>query len=208
MDAETLERIFDPYFTTKEVGKGTGLGLAMAHGIVNRHEGAIIAHSEPGKGATFHVYLPRTETRAVPEDEAPEPLPQGTERILFIDDEEALAELGKTRLQVLGYEVLAQTNPVQALEHFRTQPERFDLVISDYTMPQMTGVDLAKEMRRIRPDVRVILCTGFTEKITEEKAMAMGIYALRMKPLSMRDLAETVRSVLDRGNKDFCYASP
>jgi CheY-like chemotaxis protein len=199
IDPATLERIFDPYFTTKEVGKGSGLGLAVVHGIVKRHEGAITVNSEPGVGTDFHVYFPKVESVSAKEvDEVEEPLPKGTERILFVDDEEILVEMGKDVLEWLGYEVSATTSSLQALELFSTHPDRFDVVITDYTMPHMTGADLVKEMMRIRPDIPVILCTGFSERISEAKASDMGIRAFAMKPLNMRDIAETIRRVLDK----------
>jgi CheY-like chemotaxis protein len=199
IDPTTLERIFDPYFTTKAVGKGSGLGLAVVHGIVKRHEGAIMVNSQPGVGTSFHVYFPKVESLTAREvDGVEKPLPKGTERILFVDDEEILVEMGKGILEWLGYEVSAMTSSVGALELFSTHSDRFDVVITDYTMPHMTGVDLAKEMMRIRPDIPVILCTGFSERITEEKARAMGIRAFTMKPLNMRVIAETVRRVLDK----------
>jgi signal transduction histidine kinase len=199
IDPTILERIFDPYFTTKEVGKGSGLGLAVVHGIVKRHEGAITVNSEPGVGTSFHVYFPKVDSMAVKEvEELVEPLPGGTERILFVDDEEILVEMGKSVLEWLGYEVTVTTSSVEALELFRTQPDRFDTVITDYTMPHMTGADLAKEMIRLRPAIPIIMCTGFSERISEEKARDIGIRAFAMKPLNMRDLAETVREVLDK----------
>jgi PAS domain S-box-containing protein len=199
IDPTILERIFDPYFTTKEVGKGSGLGLAVVHGIVKRHEGAIMVNTEPGVGTSFHVYLPKVESATSKEvEEVEKPLPQGAERILFVDDEEILAEMGKSVLEWLGYEVTVTTSSVEALELFRTQPDRFDAVITDYTMPHTTGADLAKEMMRIRPGIPVIMCTGFSERISEAKASDMGIRAFAMKPLNMRNLAETVRRVLDK----------
>jgi PAS domain S-box-containing protein len=198
MDSWTQERIFDPYFTTKEVGKGSGLGLAVVQGIVKRHEGAITVHSETGKGTTVDVYLPRIESQEATEGQMEKPLPRGTERILFVDDDEVLAEIGKMRLQFLGYEVEATTSSIEALELFRAQPTRFDLLIADYTMPQMTGGDLAREMMQVRSDLGVILCTGFNEKISEEKARELGISASVLKPVTMGDLAETVRRVLDK----------
>jgi PAS domain S-box-containing protein len=197
MGSWTLERIFDPYFTTKEVGKGSGLGLSVVQGIVTRHEGAITVHSEPGKGSTFDVYLPGIDSEATTEVDVDKLLPSGNERILFVDDEEALADIGQTGLQLLGYEVVTKTSSAEALELFRAQPKRFDLVITDYTMPKMTGADLAVEMMKIRPDIPIILCTGFNERITEEKAREMGIRAFLMKPVTMRDIAGPIRRVLD-----------
>jgi PAS domain S-box-containing protein len=199
IDAETLERIFDPYFTTKEVGKGSGLGLAVVLGIVKRHEGAITVNSEPGIGTNFHVFFPKMESVAASAVDSTElPLPKGTERVLFVDDEEILVEMGKSMLKWLGYEVSATTSSVQALELLAAHSDAFDLVITDYTMPHMTGADLAQAAMRIRPDIPVILCTGFSDRITEEQARDMGIRAYAMKPLNMANIAETVRRVLDK----------
>ncbi|HBF42206.1 MAG TPA: hypothetical protein DDW42_00995 [Desulfobacteraceae bacterium] len=198
MTPDVRERIFDPYFTTKEKGMGTGLGLAVVHGIVTSLGGIINLYSEPGKGTTFNIYLPRTnkgkgeiETREI------KPMPVGSERILFVDDEETLAYLGKEMLERLGYEVKCRTSSIEALELFRSQPDRFDLVITDMTMPNMTGERLAVEIMKIRPHTPIILCSGFSEYITEEKAEKIGIRAFVMKPFVMRDLADTVREVLD-----------
>ena len=199
MEPDILERIFDPYFTTKEVGRGSGLGLAVVHGIVKRHQGAIDVCSKPGEGTTFTVYLPMVErgVTAPVQTERQTPIPRGGERILLIDDEQALADLGKEMLERLGYSVLAKTSAVEALEAFQAGPETFELIITDYTMPRMTGADLAGEMLRIRPDIPVILCTGFTEKIEERKARAMGISAFVLKPLNQREMGEVVRRTLD-----------
>jgi PAS domain S-box-containing protein len=201
MDAATLERIFDPYFTTKETGKGSGLGLAVVHGIIRRHTGAITVHSEPGKGTVFHLYLPRHEGKIQGESAKPAPIPRGTERILFVDDEEALAEIGQEILTQLGYEVLAKTSSLDALDSFRSRPDQFDLVITDYTMPNITGAELAREILKIRADVPVVLCTGFSEMIDEEKAKQLGITEFVMKPFSMRTLAELSRRALDKGQQ-------
>jgi len=194
---EIVERIFDPYFTTKDTGEGTGLGLSVAHGIVKAHGGAITVYSEPGKGTTFHVYLPLILEEERKEKETEEPLPSGSERILFIDDEPVLVEIGSQMLERLGYEVVTQKSSVQALELFRAEPDRFDLVITDMTMPHMTGDKLAQELMKIRPDIPIILCTGHNTLVLEEKAKEIGVKAFVMKPLVMRNLAETVRKVLD-----------
>jgi PAS domain S-box-containing protein len=202
MDRATLERIFDPYFTTKEVGEGTGLGLSVVHGIVQRHQGAIRVTSEPGKGTTCHVLFPRideiSQEMKETNDIAMGSIRGGSERILFIDDEQALAALAMKMLGQLGYGVTAKTNCLEALDHFRAQPDVYDLVITDYTMPRMTGIDLSRELLLIRPDVPIILCTGFSECITPEKAQELGIREFAMKPLSRASLAEVVRRVLDR----------
>jgi PAS domain S-box-containing protein len=197
MDRALLERIFDPYFTTKEKGKGTGLGLSVVLGIVKSHKGSIIAYSEPGNGTTFNVYLPRLEKSVTQVKETKEPLPGGDERILFVDDEESLVKMGKQMLERLGYEVITKTNGSEALEDFRSDPDHYDLVITDMTMPGLTGMELAKELMAIRPGISIILCTGFSHLITEEKAKAAGIQEFVMKPLVMADLARTCRKVLD-----------
>jgi signal transduction histidine kinase len=195
---EVQERIFEPFYTTKGPGEGTGMGLAVAHGIVASHGGAIAVESAPGQGATFAVYFPRlddTATEEQPEDDAAAPRGSG-ERILFVDDEVPLTELGRDMLVQLGYDVVVRTSSREALEAFRSTPYRFDLVITDQTMPQMTGEALAQEMRRLRPAIPIILCTGFSHLINEEKARAAGIDAFCMKPLIMHDLAHTIRTVL------------
>jgi len=183
MTPDMLGRIFDPYFSTKEPGEGTGLGLSVVHGIVKSCGGAIMAYSEPEKGSAFHVFLPVIERQAEAEIGPNEPVPKGTERILFIDDEEVLVTIGKQMLESLGYEVTTQTDGIKALELFKSQPTRFDLVVTDMTMPKITGEDLAAELMRIRPDIPVILCTGFSAKINKEKSAAMGIGAFVYKPV-------------------------
>jgi CheY-like chemotaxis protein len=201
--AEVLPRVFDPYFTTKEVGEGTGLGLAVVHGITKSYKGGITVSSEPGKGTTFEIYIPRVETPRVPiTSDQKEPLPLGGhERILFVDDESAIAEIARSILKHLGYEVEVRTSSIEAREKFRANPDRFDLVITDMTMPNMTGDRLAQEILSIHPGMPIILCTGFSELITEEKAKALGIQEFIMKPLVMKDLAVVIRRALDRKKK-------
>ncbi|MFH1350835.1 MAG: CHASE2 domain-containing protein [Pseudomonadota bacterium] len=197
MRPEIVRKIFDPYFTTKSKGEGTGLGLAVVHGIVKSQGGAITVHSEPGKGARFEIFFPRIDRKIDQEQKEKDPLPTGNEHILLIDDEEILVEIGKEILEQLGYEVTPKRNSLAALEAFRENPGKFDLVITDMTMPLMTGEMLAKELMKIRPDIPIILCTGFSERITEKKAKAIGIREFVMKPLVMRDLAKTIRKILD-----------
>jgi len=194
---DTLNRIFDPFFTTKKKGEGTGMGLSVVHGIVKSHHGIVTADSSPGKGSTFTVYFPVVEKDAKPDNKTEKPLPTGTESILFIDDEPALAELGKMMLERLGYEVIAKTNSVEALEMVKTEPGKFHLVITDLTMPQMAGEELAENLWRIRADIPIIICTGFNSRINAEKSKEMGFKALMMKPITMEIIAETVRKVLD-----------
>ena len=198
MTSKIMDRIFDPYFTTKDTGEGTGLGLSVSQGIVKAHEGTITAYSEPGKGTTFHVYLPVIpEAEKAEKEESEQPLPTGSERILFIDDEQVLIDVGRRMLERLEYEVVTKRSSIEALELFRREPDRFDLVITDMTMPHMTGDKLAQELMKIRSDIPVILCTGHSSLVSEEKANDMGIRAFVMKPITNRVIAETVRRVLD-----------
>jgi len=191
-----MGKIFDPYFTTKEAGKGTGMGLAVVHGIVTHHGGAINVQSVLGQGASFQVYLPVREAEPTLASSPTVSLSSGQECILFIDDEQALVSIGQEFLATLGYDVVTETSSREALELFIRQPERFDLVITDMTMPGMTGDRLAKEMRRIRPDIPIILCSGFSHHLKEEEAKAIGICAFLMKPFALQELAETVRTAL------------
>ena len=199
MDASVLDRIFEPYYTTKEQGKGTGLGLSVIHGIVKNNRGDINVSSALGKGSTFQVYLPVIEEDIVAtEFEPTNGTAKGNERILLIDDEEQIVSMEQQMLENLGYQVTARTNSEEALREFSQQPQNYDLVITDMTMPHMTGDQLAKKLLDIKPDIPVILCTGFNEDITEEKALAMGIQKFVMKPVIKNDLASTIRTVLDQ----------
>lgn len=194
--SQEIDRIYDPYFTTKEVGKGAGMGLAVVHGIVMKHNGAIFVESELEKGTTFNLFFPGIEIEPVSELPIDEELPGGKERILFIDDEEAIVLVARNRLERLGYQVETKTDPVEALELFSEKPDRFDLVITDMTMPRMTGDLLVKEILKIRADMPTILCTGFSEKIDEEKAKGIGIRQYIEKPVNRSDLAKMIRKVL------------
>jgi PAS domain S-box-containing protein len=202
MDRTTMERIFDPFFTTKGVGEGTGMGLATVHGIVTSHSGAITVYSKAGSGTTFHIYLPRLESKT--EDSSPqvESIPTGHERILIVDDEASLVRLGKQMLERLGYNVTTRTSSVETLELFRAEPDRFDLVITDQTMPNLTGVELAEELLHIRPDIPIILATGFSETVSPEKAKQLGIREYIMKPIATHELAKVTRQVLDEATKE------
>jgi len=198
MPEEVRARIFDPFFTTKDRDKGTGMGLSVVHGIVKSHGGAITVHSQPGKGTSFAVYLPLIQTEQKPVVQTAAALPTGDERILFIDDEKTLVDLGRQMLERLGYKVVCRTSSIEALELFKSRPDHFDLVITDMTMPNLTGDKLTRQIMRIRADIPVILCTGFSEQICEKSAKDMGIREFILKPLVMDKLARTVRSVLDR----------
>ena len=200
---EILKRIFDPYFTTKGAGKGTGLGLAVVHGIVKSYGGGISVSSEVGKGSSFDVYFPRVEDSiSVLEAGKVEPLPLGgQERVLFVDDEKEIGEIGQKSLQYLGYEVVVRMSSLEALELFRAKADQFDLVITDMTMPNMTGEELAREILGIRPGIPIILCTGFSENMSEGKAKALGIREFVMKPLVIMDLAKAIRRALGSREK-------
>ena len=195
---DVMEKIFDPFFTTKEKGKGTGLGLSVVHGIVRSCGGEIFAYSEPGKGSTFKICLPVIKGRFKLEESAERPIPTGVERILFIDDEPVIMEMGKQILESLGYDVVARNSSIEALELFKEKKDNFDLVITDMTMPHITGEKLAEKLMQIRPDIPVILCTGFSSMIDERKALGIGIRAFITKPVLKREIAEAIREVLDK----------
>jgi len=197
MEAGIRERIFDPYFTTKKVGEGTGMGLAVVQGIIKNHGGAISVYSEPGLGTTFHIFLPKLEGELVPQATAVALPSGGTERILFVDDEAMLAELGQELLASLGYRVTVTLNSREALNLFRSDPQAFDLVITDMTMPGLTGKELAKELLAVRPDMPIILCTGFSEQINEKQAKEIGVRGYIMKPYTVNSLNTTIRRVLE-----------
>jgi PAS domain S-box-containing protein len=190
------ERIFEPFFTTKGPGEGTGMGLSVVHGIIASHGGAITVESASSHGTTVRVYLPESAELAVASARPEAPVPYGRERILFVDDEAALADLGHALLTALGYEVVAVTSSLEALAMFQAAPERFDLVITDYTMPQLTGEALAQALRGIRPTLPIILCTGFSETMTAGKARVLGIDAFCLKPFVLQELRQTIRRVL------------
>ncbi|MGD9096899.1 MAG: response regulator, partial [Desulfobacterales bacterium] len=184
-----------------EKGEGTGLGLAVVHGIISSHGGAITVESEIGKGTTFHVIFPKRNQISTEDKPAATAAParqEGTERILFVDDEPALIDIGKEILASLGYRVTSCTASDDALSRFKEDPERFDLVITDLTMPKMTGDLLAQELMRIRPDIPVILFTGYSDLVSRERFNQLGIRDCLMKPLTRRDLAASIRRVIDR----------
>ncbi|MEW6594111.1 MAG: response regulator [Thermodesulfobacteriota bacterium] len=194
MEPGVMARIFEPFFTTKEVGDGTGMGLAVVHGIVKEHGGAVVAASEPGKGTVFEVYFPCHEVEQLSAVTAERALPRGRERILFVDDEPVLARLGEEMLTRLGYRVTAFTSSVEALQAVAGRPDGFDLVVTDLTMPKMTGLELA---RRLTADLPVVLCTGYSEEAVEEAAREIGIACCLRKPLDLQELALAVRAALD-----------
>ncbi len=198
IDQESLKRIFEPYFTTKEKGKGTGLGLAVVHGIVKNYGGEINVYSEPGKGTRFNIYLPVVSTETPQEKENREkPLQTGTEKLLLVDDEEQITQHVQTFLETLGYQVTSCNDPTEALSLFSNDPNRFDLIITDMTMPKMSGALLSQKLLTARKDLPIIICTGFSETMDKETAKQLGIRAFLMKPVSSHDLAATIRTVLD-----------
>ena len=193
---DIIDKIFNPYFTTKGAGKGTGMGLAIIHGIVSDYGGMITVESQLGQGTTFHVFFPVVALKAVPEINEAEDIPRGNERILFVDDEELLAEMGKEMLERLGYRVTLFRSGVEALEVFKNTPDAFDLVITDQTMPGITGSELSRMMMQIRPDIPIILCTGYSNLIDEDSAKALGIKEFALKPLTTGTVATLIRKVL------------
>lgn len=197
IDKKTIEHIFDPFFTTKDPGEGTGMGLSIAHGIVASHGGIILVHSEPGKGSTFNVYLPTIEEEeAAGEETTFTEAPRGTEKILFVDDEVPLTELGHKMLKSLGYEVEIRTSSIEAFKAFQAMPDKFDLIITDQTMPNMNGETFIKKVLQIRPGMPTILCTGFSHTITAEKAKSIGVREYILKPYHIYDIAKAIRSAL------------
>ncbi len=198
MSPEVMERIFDPYFTTRPMGEGTGMGLAVVHRIVSNLRGHITVSSTEGEGSVFQIWLPRleAETRESEPEAEPEPA-RGNERILVVDDEQQIVDMIRRMLDGMGYDVTVRYSSPDALEAFRVNPDRFDLVITDQTMPNLTGAEFCRELMKIRPDVRIILCTGFSDLISRKKAFDLGIRGFLMKPVEKKDLIRTIREVLD-----------
>lgn len=202
IESMLLKRIFDPYFTTKGVGKGSGMGLSVVHGIVKSHGGCVAVNSEPGKGTVFNVLFPCVEDKPEPEVEISIEIPRGKGKILFVDDEKAIIDIMQPMIERLGYEVSVRTSSIEGLEAFRANPNRFDLVITDFTMPNMTGMELAKALFKLRSDIPVILCTGYSEHINEDKAKRSGIRAFVVKPVVLSEIASTIRKVLDNDKEE------
>ncbi|MGE4297615.1 MAG: PAS domain S-box protein [Desulfovibrionaceae bacterium] len=203
--SDILDQIFDPFFTTKKPGEGTGMGLSVAHGIVRSHGGAITAESAPEKGATFRVVLPVLHQAQTVPGKGCEAVPRGNERILFVDDETLLVSMVHDMLTQLGYQVTAVNDPAEALARFTTRPDGFDLVISDQTMPHMTGALLAREMRSLRHDIPILLLTGFSESAALEKAKSMGVSECIMKPVVEEQLAQAIRRLLDATKQEVSH---
>ena len=199
MPPELIERIFDPFFTTKNPGVGTGMGLSVVHGIVQKYGGAVTVESETGRGSAFFVHLPlanpdAAEARRSTADAAP--LPAGQGRILLVDDEKALLEMARDMLTSLGYTVTATDSPTEALALFAADPAAFDAVFTDQTMPGMTGAELAREILSLRPDMPIVMSTGYSDTINPDTAAAIGIREYLLKPVLKRALAEALARVL------------
>ncbi|MCP3872312.1 MAG: response regulator, partial [Desulfobacteraceae bacterium] len=199
MDKKLVEKIFDPFFTTKGKSKGTGMGLSVVHGIIKSMNGFITVYSKPDKGTEFHIYLPvvKNPSKTQKVHQMKHPIHGGIERILLVDDENSVVIIVKQMLERLGYQVTSRTSSTEALEAFRAEPDKFDLVISDFAMPNMPGDKLASKLTKIRPNIPILLCTGFSETLTEEKAVSMGINGFLMKPVVMKDLNEKIRDILN-----------
>ncbi len=203
IDPQTIERIFEPFFTTKGPGEGTGLGLATVYGIVKDHDGAISVYSQPGEGTTFNIYFPVHEVE-VPESVIQSPAtPQGRgQQIMFVDDEAPLALLGKERLERLGYNVTTHTSSVEALKAFHACPTQFDLVITDYTMPHLNGDDLAIDMLNVRPEMPVIMLTGYSSTMNLERTTSIGIRELLIKPTTAQTIGQAVNRALAKKKEE------
>ncbi len=194
-----ITQIFDPFFTTKEIDQGTGMGLSTVQGIVEQHNGLIKVNSTLGQGSTFDLYFPIIEVnqQVIETTSVDSDLPQGTERILVVDDEEMLAKLGELMLSEAGYQVVSETSSKKALEMITKNPQRFDLVITDQTMPELCGKDLIEALMKVNPDLPTILYSGYSNQVDENKAKELGIKAFLMKPLDFHQLLRVTRSVLD-----------
>jgi len=194
---DIIKSIFEPYVTTKEIGEGTGLGLSVAQGIIKEFNGEITVTSVLGRGSTFTAFLPILEKQIELKSEPVEMIPAGKERVLFVDDEVSIVNMCNKMIASLGYSVTTSISSVEALELFRNSPNDFDLVLTDMTMPNMTGDRLAIELKKIRSDIPVIMCTGYNKKMSEKVAAKIGIKAFIMKPFVRSDLAKIIRKVLD-----------
>lgn len=197
MEPFMMERIFEPFFTTKPPGEGTGLGLAVVHGIVRNHEGAITASSQPAKGSSFDIYIPQVQTEEADAVQGVEAALGGTESILVVDDEDLIVEMSTQRLERVGYRTMGTTSSAEALELFRSDPSSFDLVITDHIMPDMTGLELAKELLRIDPGIHIIMCSGFNEPLPIGKIREAGIRDFFTKPVDGNEFIRIVRRALD-----------
>jgi CheY-like chemotaxis protein len=196
MSKELQERIFEPYFTTKKQGEGTGLGLSVVHGIVRSYQGHITIYSEPGQGSAFHVYLPQVQVQSGGAVEEAGAIPRGSGTVLAVDDELVVCQLQEQVLHRLGYEVVSCSSGMQALETFQRDRARIDLVLTDMTMPGMNGAELARRIKQLSPATPVIICTGFSDIMNEEKAKQLGIDGYLFKPVTMQQLSHALYDAL------------
>jgi signal transduction histidine kinase/ActR/RegA family two-component response regulator len=200
MDLKTQERIFEPFFTRKEVGSGSGLGLSVVHGIINNYGGAIVVDSSPGKGTTFNIYLPKYGTDLLESDKADKKPLKGDEHILFVDDEPEITFMGKKMLENLGYTVSITSNSISALEEFKKDPDKYSLLVTDQSMPNISGTELAVLMKEIRPELKAIIITGYSDNLSEEVLSSSGISEVILKPMVLDDFSKVIRRVLDKNN--------
>jgi CheY-like chemotaxis protein len=198
MDIKTKERIFEPFFTRKEVGSGSGLGLSVVHGIINNYGGAIVVDSSPGKGTTFTIYLPKYGEDPVGLSKSDKKPLKGDEHILFVDDEPEIIFMGKKMLENLGYKVTIKSDSISALEEFKNNPDKYSLLVTDQSMPNYTGTELASLMKDIRPGFKAIIITGFADNISKEELAQSGISEVILKPMRLDDFSKIIRTVLDR----------
>jgi len=199
MTNDVKEKAFDPFFTTKELGEGTGMGLSTVHGIIAELGGFITLYSEPNQGTAIHLFIPRlTESDVIAYEQIDKPTKGGVERILFVDDEQIQIELAEEALSLYGYQVTTFSDSTAAWLHFKQAPAAYDMIITDVTMPKMTGDILSQKIRSIRPDLPIIMCTGFSEIMDEKKAKTLEINAYLFKPVVITDLLKTIRTVFDK----------
>jgi CheY-like chemotaxis protein len=201
MDRDVLERVFDPFFTTKKRGEGTGLGLWVVQTIVKNHKGAITVRSTPGKGSVFEVFLPRIPEQALPPDKPPLSALRGHGHILIVDDEADIVELEKEMVERLGYSAKAVVKSGAALALFRENPDKYDLVLTDQTMPDMTGVDLARKLVSIRPGIPIVLVTGYRDVLDVELAREAGVKAVVAKPMTRTEIGLTIKQLLTKDSR-------
>lgn len=198
IDPAIIDQIFDPFFSTREKEKGTGMGLSVVHGIIQKYKGIITVKSAMGKGATFSVYLPVTNKEKKTSHKNEEPLLKGSEHIMFVDDEIFQVDIGKKSLENLGYEVSTYTSSLKALEAFKNKPDTFDLVITDMNMPEITGDELIRQIKKIRNQIPIIICTGYSAKLSPSNLKKMKVQGFLMKPILIRNLSQTIRKILDQ----------
>ncbi len=201
MGKAVLDRIFEPFFTTKERGEGTGMGLSVVHGIVKNHGGFITVYSEPEKGTVFNIFFPSVNDTETVKEETCDTIVSGKGRILFVDDEKDIAHFTEQMLAKLGYTVTAKTSAPEALATFKSNPHDFDLLITDYTMPELTGLSLSSEILKIRPDMPVIICTGLFDSLTTVRCTETGIKEILEKPVGIKKLSETVQKFIKNGRE-------